>query len=134
MNDTLRDIGAVIIGVGGAVAILASRLKNENIKDLKERVEILESERTENKQQNINNIAEIAAGRQAIAKLEGKLESYKEIPLKFIPEALTELIQSNNLILQTLRDCAKELSKEKHGGGLLVKTGDKKPLDVKVED
>ena len=129
MNDfpTVISIGGYLVGVAGATVMLFSRVKTENLKDLQERVRILESERSEAREQHVAN-------REAIGALQGKLDAYKEVPLKFIPEALEQLIKSNNLILETLQKSAATLSTEKHGGGLLVKTKGKKPLDVKVKE
>jgi len=70
---------------------------------------------------------------KSISMLQGKLDAYREIPLKFIPEALEQLIKSNNLILASLQNSAATLLNEKHGSGLLVKTEQAKPLDVKVK-
>jgi hypothetical protein len=96
--------------VVGAVIILASKTKNDNLKDLKERVDILERERTEARQQHIDN-------QKAIANLEGQLQTYKEIPLKSIArslESLPVLVDSNDKILKTLENTAQitnEISK-----------------------
>ena len=40
-----RDVAGYLALVVGAVLVLRSRVKTENLKDLKERVEILEKER-----------------------------------------------------------------------------------------
>jgi len=120
-NTVLRYLAEAVLVIGGAVAILASRLKNENLKDLKERVEILEKERNESRGEHITN-------KEAIANLQGKLDAYKEIPLKFIPEALEQLIKSNNLILQTLQQSAGIVKDEAEQGGLLVHTQEPVPV------
>jgi len=121
---TLLSVTGYIIGVAGAVTIIFSRTKTENLKDLKERVDILEKDREHGRAQHLEN-------QKAISNLEGQIEAYKEVPLKFIPRALEQLIVSNNEILATLQKSASRLSTEKDDGGLLVKTKQSKPLDVK---
>lgn len=116
MNSAdLTAVGGYIVGVGGAISILFSKVKNQNYNDLKERVRILEQERKSSRDEHILN-------KEAIAKLEGKLEAYKEIPLKFIPEALETLIKSNASILETLNKSAEIADEAIYDGGLLVKT------------
>ena len=92
--------------VVGAVIILASKTKNDNLKDLKERVEILEAERKESREQHIDN-------QKAIANLEGQLLTYKEIPLKQIASSLSELSTSNTRILSVLESSALIAAKDK---------------------
>ena len=122
LGTTISVLG-YFTGVLGAITVIFSRTKTENLKDLKDRVDILEKDREESRAQHLEN-------QKAISNLEGQVEAYKAVPLKFIPEALTALIASNNEILKTLKESATKLSTEKNDGGLLVKTKDK-PLDVK---
>lgn len=102
----------------GAVVILASKTKTDNIKDLMDRVQILEKERENAREQHIDN-------QKAIANLEGQLSTYKEIPLKSIAqslEALPKIMDSNQKILNTLNSSAHIAIAEAQDGGLLVKT------------
>lgn len=85
-----------------AFYVVRSKVKDENLKDLKERVEILEREREEARTQHLEN-------QKAIANLEGQLQTYKEIPLKSIAsslQVLPNLVESNNQILATLKGSA----------------------------
>ncbi len=123
-----------LVGVVGAITVIFSRVKTENLKDLKERVDILEKDREESRVQHIEN-------QKAISNLEGQLSTYKQIPLKSIAQSLKDLSESqkdtartNGLILKTLDNSATILSGEKHDGGVLVKTEADKPLDVKVKE
>lgn len=132
MNNFLSIIGYAV-GVAGAFTIIFSRVKTENLSDLKDRVEILEKEREEARQQHIEN-------QKAIANLEGQLATYKEIPLKSIANSLEELTRnsketsdSNALILKTLEKSALIKQQDSDDGGLLVKTEKTNPLDVKVK-
>lgn len=95
-----------LVGVAGAITIIFSRVKTENLADLKDRVELLEREREEARKQHIEN-------QKAIANLEGQLASYKEIPLKSIAESLKDITQtvketnsSNKKILEVLEESA----------------------------
>ncbi len=90
-----RDVAGYLALVVGAVLVLRSRVKTENLKDLKERVEILEKEREYARTQHIEN-------QKAIANLEGQLATYREIPLKSIAHSLDELSISNGRILKVL--------------------------------
>ena len=94
-----------LVGVAGAITVLFSRVKTENLSDLKERVEILEKEREFARQQHIEN-------QKAISNLEGQLSTYKEIPLKSIAKSLDELSKSNGKILSRLEKSAVLASKK----------------------
>lgn len=120
-----RDITGYLALVGGAYLILKSKVKTDNLKDLKERVEILEKEREEARQQHLDN-------QKAIANLEGQLSTYKEIPLKQIAASLSELSDSNRKILSTLEHSAVIAQQATDNGGLLVKTKKTNPLSVEV--
>lgn len=104
-----------IVGVGGAITILYSKVKNDNLKDLQERVKILENERKFAKERHLQN-------QKAISKLEGQLATYKEIPLRHINESLGKIADSNSEILKTLTGSAEIADKANKDGGLLVKT------------
>lgn len=103
-NLYLNILGIISL-VGGAYLVLMSKVKTDNLKDLKERVEILEKEREESRQQHIEN-------QKAIANLEGQLATYKEIPLKSIAKSLDELSKSNGKILSRLEKSAVLASKK----------------------
>ena len=103
-NFYLNILGALSL-VGGAYLVLKSKVKTDNLNDLKERVEILEREREEARQQHIEN-------QKAIANLEGQLATYKEIPLKSIAKSLDELSVSNEKILDRLEKSAVLASKK----------------------
>lgn len=122
-----RDIISFSVLVAGSAMILLSKVKTDNLNDLKERVEILEKEREEARRQHIDN-------QKAIANLEGQLATYKEIPLKSIAESLDELSKSNGKILDRLEKSAVIAQRNKNDGGLLVKTQKSSPLDVKVKE
>lgn len=116
--------------VVGAVIILASKTKSDNMNDLKDRVVILENERKEAREQHIDN-------QKAIANLEGQLSTYKEIPLKSIAtslESLPKIVEGNQHILDTLQHSALIAQDASQDGGLLVKTKKSNPLDVKVKE
>lgn len=100
--NAIRDVAGYLALVVGAVLVLMSKVKSNNLKDLKERVEILEKEREFAREQHIEN-------QKAISNLEGQLASYKEIPLRSIAESLESISKttkatqvSNNRILETL--------------------------------
>lgn len=104
MSNFLSIIG-YLVGVAGAITVVFSKVKTDNLNDLKERVEILEKEREEARKQHIEN-------QKAISNLEGQLATYKEIPLKSIAKSLDELSKSNNLILNRLEKSAVLASKK----------------------
>lgn len=105
MNSTISlaiTVSGYISLVVGAVLVLMSKVKTDNLNDLKERVEILEKEREDAREQHIEN-------QRAISNLEGQLNTYKEIPLKSIAsslEALPKIVDSNSRILETLQGSA----------------------------
>lgn len=127
LNTYLNVISIVSVAVVGFYAV-RSKVKNENLKDLQDRVDILEKERELSRLQHLEN-------QKAIAHLEGQLATYKEIPLKSIANSLEKLTESNTAILETLKGSAVVAREAQAEGGLLVKTKESNPLDVKpVED
>ena len=100
-----RDIIGFSALVAGSAMILLSKVKTDNLNDLKERVEILEKEREFARQQHIEN-------QKAISNLEGQLSTYKEIPLKSIAKSLDKLSKSNGKILSRLEKSAVSASKK----------------------
>ncbi len=102
------SISGYISLISGAILILASKVKTNNLNDLKERVEILEKEREYAQAKHLEN-------QKAISNLEGQLQTYKEIPLKSIAlslEALPKIVESNDQILSTLHGSAVSLSSD----------------------
>ena len=92
LTTTISILG-YIAGVMGATILLFSRVRNENMKDLQERVRILESERAVSEKQHLEN-------QKAISNLEGQLQIVKDIPLRKISSSLEEIVKSNNRILK----------------------------------
>jgi len=127
MDTHFLSIIGYLVGVAGAITIIFSRVKTENLADLKERVDILEKEREVARQQHIEN-------QKSLANLEGQLATYKEIPLKSIAKSLDELSKSNGKILDRLEKSAVLAQKDSKDGGVLVKTKKTNPLDVKVKE
>jgi len=114
-----RDVAGYFALVVGAVLVLRSKIKTDNLRDLKERVEILEKElvyskealekeREQARQQHVTN-------REAIARLQAQVELYKDLQLKTIADTDQE-------ILNTLKKSAVIANDTAHDGGLLVKT------------
>ena len=90
-----------------AIYVVRSKIKDENLKDLKERVEILERERDEARTLHLDN-------QKAIANLEGQLQTYKDIPLRRIDESLALLAISNKNILRVLEGSAVIAAKDRN--------------------
>jgi len=106
--NLIRDILGYASLVGGSILILMSKVKTDNLNDLKDRVAILEKEREEARRQHLDN-------QKAIANLEGQLKTYKEIPLQQISNSLVELSNSNSKILSVLQKSAEiEENNTKH--------------------
>lgn len=127
-----------LVGVVGAITVIFSKVKNENIKDLRTRVGILEKERAEYKQlldnEREQSRQQHIENSKAIAKLEGNLESYKEIPLRSIAhslEALPRIEESNVSMLEALKNSALIAKTEADNGGILVTNKEANPLSVK---
>jgi len=123
--DTARDIIAYAALVLGAILILKSKVKTDNLSDLKQRVEILEKEREYAREQHLEN-------QKAIASLEGQLKTYKDIPLKEIADSLKNLSRSEDHILERLEENARISKEEAESGGMLVKNREDSPLNVKT--
>jgi len=117
---TILEIIGYVGYVVGAGFILASRTKNENLKDLQSRVEILENElkysKAENQKTKDFASEQHIVNQKAISNLEGQLSTYKEIPLKSIADslqALPAILTSNNKILDILNESAHIAKEEK---------------------
>lgn len=137
LNSYLNMLSLVALAVV-AFYVVRSKVKNENLKDLQNRVDILErereetaklhaKERQETQQQHLDN-------QKAISNLEGQLATYKEIPLKSIAESLEKLTESNDAILGTLKGSADVAQAAQADGGLLVKTKSDNPLLVETRE
>lgn len=122
--QTVISVAGYVSLVIGAVLVLMSKVKTDNLNDLKQRVEILENERKlteedrEKERKAFRKELEVERessrkqhleNKEAIANLTGQLTTYKEIPLKSIAtslEALPQIMNSNSLILETLKGSA----------------------------
>ena|SRR3990167_11259947 len=143
-NDlvSILTIGSYIIGflgVGGAAFSFfrynnyqtTVKLQNDSIEALKTNNEILSAELEKTRE---NARREHAESMKAIGVLEGRIQSYKEIPLKNIALSLEKISDSNGKILESLTTSATIVKEASHDGGLLVKTKETSPLDVKVKE
>lgn len=121
-----------IVGVAGAIYSLFKyssykatvQLQNDNIKALKDRLSILETDLADEKKAR-------AESEKTISNLEGKLQSYKEIPLQEISTSLVKLADSNQEILTTLKNSALVATAQKEGD-LLVKAKQGQTATVQV--
>jgi len=116
--DPLSIIG-YIVGVGGGIAILFSRIPKQTITSyeqlttaLKGRIEALEEQSKVDHQNHLENI-------KAIADLQGQIKVYKELPLQAMAKAMQDIsdvnkviAKSNEIILKTLKESAITLAKE----------------------
>ena len=120
--------------IGGVIA-LASKVKNDNLKDLKDRVEILEKEREDYKQLLITereqSIKQHTENRESIARLEKEVSIYKDLQLSSIAE-------TNKQILETLQGSATILASSTRARAKAVEQvksdlEESNPLLVKVD-
>lgn len=116
--DPLSIIG-YIVGVGGGIAILFSRIPKQTITNyeqlttaLKGRIEALEEQSKVDHQNHLENI-------KAIADLQGQIKVYKELPLQAMAKAMQDIsdvnkviAKNNEMILKTLKESAITLAKE----------------------
>ena len=128
MHANFISVLGYLVGVAGAITIIFSRVKTENLNDLKDRVEILEKELLYSRQQLEKEQQEARkqhiVNQKAIAKLEGQVEIYKDLQLDSIAS-------TNRKILDVLESSALIAKDTAGDGGLLVKTKEENPLDVK---
>lgn len=103
---TIIEILGYIGYIAGAVVILTSKAKTANLNDLKDRVDILERELQYSKEENTKykTFADKRhmENQKAISKLEGQVETYKQIPLQSIDASLLNLVDSSKQILDSL--------------------------------
>jgi chromosome segregation ATPase len=131
---TVVSYGAGLVGISGFVFSFVRynnykgtvQLQNDNIKALQDQAVILKGELEKAEKSRIElNIS--------IGNLQGKLESYKEIPLQEISRSLAKLATSNQDILTTLKNSAIIAKANAKHGGMLVQTEDSAPLAVKLK-
>lgn len=110
--DPLSLIG-YIVGVGGGILALFSRIPKQTITNQKElidtyekRITALEQQKEEDHKTQLENV-------RAIADLQGQIKVYKELPLQEMARAMQEIsevnktiAESNTEILKTLRGSA----------------------------
>src|SRR5665213_623803 len=68
------------------------QLQNDNIKALQDNAAILEKELEKHKKSQTDNL-------KAIARLEGQVDLYKELPLRELADGIKEVADSNKEIL-----------------------------------
>lgn len=116
-----------LLGIGGGVFSFLRytsyqttvKLQNDNIKALQDQNNIQKTELAEIKKAHIEDA-------RAIANLEGKLQSYKEIPLQQISESMSKIADSNVKILSILEKMPMM------DNGLMVKPKEGQTATVKV--
>ncbi len=127
--DAFAIIGYAALAVSSALVIIANRqnakskIKDDNIKDLVARVEILEKEREYAREQHLEN-------QKAIAHLEGQLKTYKDIPLQQIADSIKALATTQDAVLKRMNESAKISKHEAETGGMLVKNKGAEPLEI----
>ena len=146
MNTDITFMGIVeiiswiigIVGIGGGVFSflrynnykVTVQLQNDSIKALQDN-KIITDEALAKAHLEIKELQIDSASK--IGELTGQVKLYRDLNLKDIAEALSVISKSNAKILSTLQASAVILSSEKHGAGLLVKTVETQPLDVKPQ-
>jgi predicted phage tail protein len=110
--DPISIIG-YIVGIGGGILALFSRIPKQTITNQKElidtyekRITALEQQKEEDHKTQLENV-------RAIADLQGQIKVYKELPLREMARAMQEIsevnktiAESNTEILKTLRGSA----------------------------
>lgn len=107
------SIAGYIVGIGGSILALLSRIPKQTIENQKslietyeKRLKALEDQKDEDRKQHIENV-------RAIAELQGQIKVYKELPLQEMAKAMEEIsevnkgiAESNQEILKTLKSSA----------------------------
>lgn len=116
--------------VVGALIIIFSKVKNDNLADLKQRVEILEKELVYSKdlldKERKQAQAQHLANRESITELKTQVKLYKDLQLDSIAK-------TNQEMLEALKASAMIRATEKDEG-VLVHTEAANPLSVKVKE
>ena len=149
-TQTVQDIIGIIVIVGGTLLYWKSRVPAQTIKNLQASndsyveldrareasVAALKKQIEDNEDKHRE---EVKAFVRQIGELTGQIQVYKELPLRELADGIKQVVEltkdnatSNQQILETLRESATTLSSEKRDGGLLVKTKDGTPLEVKI--
>lgn len=109
-HNIIQDVIAGIAFVVGAVLTLFSKIKTNNIQDLKDRVAILEGERNDARIQHLDDIKTHEAdskmhfeNAKAIADLQGQVKIYQGLALDTLSETMKNIAATEKEILRTLR-------------------------------
>lgn len=104
--STAIDVGGYIALVVGGILAVFSRLPKETIENqaklitaLNGRIEALEADRKEDRQQLFDN-------QKQMGLLQGQVETYRSLPLVKMAEDMSQIAASNSEILATLRSSA----------------------------
>jgi hypothetical protein len=138
-SETIQAVLLAITIIGGSILYARNRIPQQNVQNLtalvstyEKRIKAMEDELKDSHNLQLQNVS-------AIADLQGQVKVYKELPLRELADGINEVVKiskenavSNQHILETLQRSAAALSTEKRDGGLLVKTKDGTPLEVKV--
>lgn len=110
-------IGAYVVGIGGSILALFSRIPKQTIQNQKDlietyekRLKALEDQKEEDHRTQLQNVRDIA-------DLQGQIKVYKELPLQEMASAMQEIsrvnkgiAESNQEILKTLKSSAVTLA------------------------
>lgn len=146
MMDSFSTIG-YIAGIFGLVSVITAAFiiakgttAKTTIDQQKELIGVLTAAKLEQQNQISTLTTQHIESMKAISNLQGQIDVLKSIPLVSIDTNLKDIVkfnetltESNTKILLSLQKSAILLSDEKHKGGLLVKTVQTQPLDVKPQ-
>ena len=114
-----REIGSLVALGVSAVLVIISRIPKQTIEQQKDLIQALTGRIEDLEKSHENDVKNHLESVKAIANLQGKIDVYKEIPLKDIADSMkqmskvnSEIAKSNDLILRTLQKSAKTLATE----------------------
>jgi hypothetical protein len=137
--NPVNDGIVLVVFIVGIIAASRTRIPRQTIKDLQAHVAAQDLIIADLKEARVQDAAKIG-------KLEGLLQSYKELPFasfKDLADGMERVSQSNDAILEEVKTSNAAILEElkagarvalatQNDGGILVKTKDSKPLKVKV--
>lgn len=97
--NPVNDLVVLIAFVGGVIVYTHSRIPQQTIKNLQDLTDSQSKSIAELKEARVEDA-------KLIGKLQGQVESYKELPLKELAEGIKQVASSNNEILLTLQTTA----------------------------
>ena len=113
--NPINDILLGIAFIGGVIIYARTKIPRQEVADLKSLLDTQGKTIEELKKARLEDT-------KLIGKLQGQIETYKELPLQELANGIKKVGEGQDKILQVLQTSAEIAAKSASDGGLLVRT------------